>query len=257
MKETWDKTMKGSASTNLCARADDLVAYLYNEATSTEARDFENHMQHCASCCTELAAFGNVREAIGVWRQQALGSLAAPALEDNAARVSAFATSPARRRSALGALREFFTLSPAWMRAATAVAALMFCALAAIAVAYFVQQPQTVIVEKPTRSGYSDEEVEKRIAEALKKQDESQTKDAPVTSSGSVADNRQTKAQPQSKRSISGATQVANNKRRQQSVPRNRVRPSTEPDSTDYLPFTASVDEEKLPTLTDLVNDDN
>lgn len=249
--------MKGSASTNPCARAEDLVAYLYNEATSTEARDFENHTQHCASCRTELAAFGNVREAIGEWRQHALGSLAAPALESNAAQVSAFAVSTARRRSALAALREFFTLSPAWMRAATAVAALMFCALAAIAVAYFVQRPQTVIVEKPTTSGYSDEEVEKRIAEALKKQNQSQSKDAPVTSPENVADNRGTKALPQNKRNASGTTQVANNKRRQQYVPRNRVRPSIEPDSTDYLPFTASVDEEKLPSLTDLVNDDN
>jgi hypothetical protein len=257
MKETWDKTMKGSASTNLCARADDLVAYLYNEVTDTEARDFETHMQHCASCRTELAAFGNVREAIGDWRQQALGSLAAPAMEDNVSQVSALATSPTRRRSALAALREFFTLSPAWMRAATAVAALMFCALAAIAVAYFVQQPQTVIVEKPAKSGYSHEEVEKRIAEALKKQNESQKKAVPVTSPESVADNRETKAQPQSKRSSSGATQVANNKRMQQPAPRNRVRPSIEPDSADYLPFTASVDEEKLPSLTDLVNDDN
>ena len=198
-----------------------------------------------------------MREAISEWRHQALGSLASTALESNAAQVSAFAISTARRRSALAALREFFTLSPAWMRAATAVAVLMFCALAAIAVAYFVQQPQTVTVEKPTTQGYSEEEVEKRIAEALKKQNEAQTKDAPVTSPENVADNRGTKALPQSKRSTYGATQVANNKRRQQSVPRNRVRPSIEPDSADYLPFTASVDEEKLPSLTDLVNDDN
>ena len=74
MKETWDKIMPETTSTNLCARAEDLVAYLYNEATRDEAKDFEAHLHHCASCRTELAAFGGVREALGEWRMQALGS---------------------------------------------------------------------------------------------------------------------------------------------------------------------------------------
>ena len=38
-----------------------------------EAKDFEAHVRQCASCSTELAAFSDVREAMGEWRQQALG----------------------------------------------------------------------------------------------------------------------------------------------------------------------------------------
>jgi hypothetical protein len=212
-------------------------------------------MQHCATCSEEFAAFGDVRGAIGEWRQQALGPLTSTAFEANAVQVSA-ATSE-RRRSALAALREFFAISPAWMRAATAVAAVAFCALAAIAVAHFIQKPQTLIVEKIVKSGYSDEEVQKMVAEAMKRQNESQLKDAPVVSPESTAVNEQLKVSAQTKRNASGTPQMANNNRKQQPASRNRARPSTELASTDYLPFTASRDDEKLPSLADLVDDAN
>jgi hypothetical protein len=253
--------MKDSTNTSLCARAEDMVTYLYNEATPAEAKDFEKHIKLCSSCRSELATFGHVREAMGEWRQQALGSLTAPAVEADAARHFAPAMAPARRRSALAAFREFFTLSPMWMRAATAVAALVFCALAVIAVAYFTQQPQTVVVEKPGKSGYSEKEVEEMIAQAIRKQNESQLKDAPVPSPENVkmASNEQPKVNTKIKRSASVAPQLAKNNRRQPVVaPRNIARPSKmELASTEFLPFTASKDEEKLPSLTDLVDEDN
>ncbi|MDT4898785.1 MAG: hypothetical protein QOH25_3862 [Acidobacteriota bacterium] len=259
MKETWDKMMQETTSTNLCARAEDLVAYLYGEATRDEAKDFEAHLHECASCRTELATFNDVREAMGEWREQALGSLASPPFEANAARALAPAAAPVRRRSALVALREFLTLSPAWMRGATAAVALAFCALAAIAVAYFVQQPRTVIVETPIKSGYTEEEVQARIAQALKQQNDAQVKDAPVPSPESVrmASAGQTEEQSQVKRNASANPQMATNNQRRQTVRRTRVQPSVELASTDYLPFTSSGDDEKLPALTDLVDDDN
>lgn len=252
--------MRMSTSTNSCARAEDLVTYLYNEATQMEAKDFEAHVRQCASCRTELSAFGDVREAVGEWRQQSLGSLASPAFEANAARAYASVVAPARRRSGLAALREFFALSPVWMRAATALVAVAFCALAAIAIAYFVRQPQTMIVEKPVKAGYSEEEVEARIAEALKRQDESRVKEAaaiPSPEHVEVTGVERSKAQPQGNRHTSGSSQMANNKGKQPSAPRARVRPSVELASTDYLPFTASADDTPLPALTDLVDDAN
>ncbi len=253
--------MKDSTGTNLCARAEDMVTYLYGEATRDEAKDFEQHMQRCASCRLEFATFGDVREAVGEWRQQALGTLISPVAEAEAARPFAPLAAPTQRRSALAALREFFTLSPVWMRAATAAAALVFCALAAIAVAYFVQQPQTEVVEKPGKSGYSQKEVEAMIADALRKQNEAKVKDAPVASPESVkvVSNEQPKVNTQSKRNVSVAPQFAKTNRRPQVVtPRTVARPSKmELASTDFLPFTAPKDEEKLPSLTDLVDDDN
>ena len=253
--------MKDSTSTNLCARAEDMVTYLYGEATPDEAKDFEKHLKLCSSCRSELATFNDVRQAMGEWRQQALGSLTSPAVEAETPRQFAPVAAPARRRSALAALREFFTLSPSWMRAATAVAVLVFCALAAIAVAYFVQKPETVVVQQPGKSGYSEKEVEEKIAQAIKKQNESQVKDAPIPSPEKVAvvSSEQPKGQPQIKRNASAATQLTKNNRKQQVItPRTVAHPSKmELASTDFLPFTAPKDEEKLPSLADLVDEDN
>ena len=161
--------MKESTSTRLCARAEDLVTYLYGEATENEALEFEHHIERCASCRTELAMFGDVREAVVGWRQDALGSLASHGSQANSVRAFEPAAASVREQSALSALRQFFTLSPVWMRAATAMAAIVFCALAAIAVAYFVQRPRTVIVETPVKSGYSDDQVKAMIEDALTK----------------------------------------------------------------------------------------
>src|SRR5215213_1680764 len=131
-------------TSNTCGRAEALVTYLYGEATADEARDFEGHLRQCAACRTELADFGGVREAIGDWRLQALGTLAHTATEPDASpRFNAEETPQRRPASALAALREFFALSTAWVRAATAAVAVAFCALAAIAVAHFVEQPRT------------------------------------------------------------------------------------------------------------------
>jgi hypothetical protein len=249
--------MQEMTGTNSCARNHDLVSYLYGEAAQDEAKDFEAHARDCAACRTELATFGNVREAVGEWRRQALGSFASTAFEENN-RVHAIA--PTRRNSAVAALREFFTLSPAWMRAATAMTVIVFFALAAIAVAHFVRQPQTVIVEKVIESGYTEKEVEARIAKALKEQNDSRVKEAPVPVSETVnaADRNPPEERPGIKSGAYGAPQLANNSRKkQQAQPRSRIRPAIETAATDYLPFTASVDDEKLPSLSDLVDDVN
>jgi anti-sigma factor RsiW len=245
--------MKDSTSTNSCARELDLVTYLYGEATRDEARAFEKHLPQCSSCRTELMTFGDVREAMGEWRQQALGSLAPAAVEAPAVVNRA----PVRGRSALGALREFFTLSPVWLRAATGVAALLFCALAVIAVAYFVQQPRTQIVEKTVNAGYTQQEVEAQIAAALRQQNESRLKDRPEQVT--VTSNEQPGVQIPTRRQASVPPQLVKNNRRQQVAPRAIVARASKMElaSTDFLPFTAQRDEEKLPSLTDLVDDDD
>src|SRR3989440_9143878 len=119
MKETWEREMPENFEP--CARAEEMVAYLYGEASQTEARGFERHVQRCASCRAETAAFVDVREAIGEWRQQSLGTLYSPALESND--VIAFASpreASHQRRSPVAARSGCFTLSPVWLRAATA-----------------------------------------------------------------------------------------------------------------------------------------
>ena len=246
--------MKELTSTNICVRAEDLVTYLYGEATRDEAKDFEQHTRSCSSCRTEVAAFGEVRQAVGEWRRQALSSLTSPAVQP------AHRFAPAQTRSPLAALREFFNLSPTWMRAATGFAAVLFCALAVIAVVYFVQGPRTPIVEKQGEQLYSEKEVEAKIAAALKKQNEMRAQEAPPPSpqSVTVADNEEPEVHAPTRRNASAARQLAKNNRRQQKVPRANERPvKMELASTDYLPFTAPMVEEKLPSLADLVDEDD
>jgi anti-sigma factor RsiW len=130
--------------TNPCGHAEQLVNYLYGESGATERAGFEQHLAACAACRDELRAFGQVREAVGAWRAELLTSV--PAFAHAGLSTTEVAVSPAdaaRRnivgmrspRSAWGALREFFTLSPAWLRFGAVAASLVVSALAALAVA--------------------------------------------------------------------------------------------------------------------------
>src|SRR5215510_3495277 len=106
-----------------CERAPDLMAFLYNEASEAEAHDFQLHLQECGSCRAEAASFSVVRESITAWRDEAL---------------SGFVSSPVLKKpgtkSALAALRQFFDLSPLWLKGATALAAVTFCVLVGLTV---------------------------------------------------------------------------------------------------------------------------
>jgi hypothetical protein len=258
MKETWDKTMQ--EITGPCARTADLIAYLYREATPAEARDFENHMQRCVSCSAEMAAFGDVRGAINEWRQEALGAFSSPAFEANAPAALASAGEESKqRRSALTALREFFTLSPVWMRAATAVVALAFCTLAVIAFAYFAEQPKVVFIEKPGRTDNAQENNNTQVA--VESRESKESKDAvnvqpPVPQKVIVASDNKPQPQGQTKRGASNPPLLTY--KRKQALPRNNVKPSEElASANDYLPFTAPRDEDKLPSLVDLADEPN
>lgn len=51
-----------------CDRKEDLVTYLYGEATAIERNSFERHLNECGDCGTELKAFGRVRDDLGAWQ---------------------------------------------------------------------------------------------------------------------------------------------------------------------------------------------
>lgn len=109
--------------TSTCERAEELISVLYGEASERETRDFELHLKQCRDCRAEFAAFAQVRESIGEWRDEVLTGFVSPP-----------AVVPAIRKSAMAALRQFFDLSPLWLKGAVGFAALVFCVLAALAV---------------------------------------------------------------------------------------------------------------------------
>src|SRR3712207_3604323 len=118
-----------------CGRGEELVAYLYGESGHRASQDFRRHLDSCDSCREELAAFGGVRNSLAFWRDSLLAEAPAPSLSESfapAADVRRF-VAPAPERSALAALRAFFSLSPLWLRAGAVAAALSFCVLAALA----------------------------------------------------------------------------------------------------------------------------
>jgi len=51
-----------------CDRKEDLVTYLYGEATATERASFESHLNECSDCNVELNDFGRVRDDLSAWQ---------------------------------------------------------------------------------------------------------------------------------------------------------------------------------------------
>jgi anti-sigma factor RsiW len=263
-----DKKMQEATEerSELCARAEEMVAYLYLEASQTEAKDFEAHMQHCASCRTELAAFGQVRGSIDEWRRQSLGTLGAHAFGTEAVPTALDATirEQPRERSALAALREFFTLSPMWMRAATAVASVCVCALVVLAVARaevrwdtdgfsfrtglsrerVVERTLPVEVEKPVKVGYSQEELNQIVADRIRQERESFQKQQPTQKA------RMTLADTRSR--VAMTTTAA-----ARTPPQSSSRTPARTPVRQTVAEANRLDEEDLPRLYDLLGESN
>lgn len=186
----------------ICHRAEDLVTYLYDEANEAEARDFANHAAQCEACRAELAVFTQVHESILLWRNEALGSafstavLSAPAASK--AGPNSIQPVPARRLSALGALREFFNIAPLWLRAAAAFAALMFCVLAVLAISRSWNKPAPLAKGQPPTNAYSKEQFDAAVAKEVKvRMDELARKNSSGSSSIAIADRSNDKSRPQ------------------------------------------------------------
>ena len=195
----------------VCHRAEDLVTYLYGEATVEEARDFSAHMHQCDACRAEFAVFHQVHDSIVTWRNQAIGSVVQIPQSTSAASAvvapSEF-VQPERKLSALAALREFFSVSPLWLRGATAFAGLLLCALVLFAVSRTWQQP--VMTARDDDKKYT----EAQFQEAVRKQVEQ------------IANSREDKREPLStpgNDEVQPKTQFATRRPRPRTQPSNKL----------------------------------
>ncbi len=180
----------------VCHRAEDLVTYLYNEANEAEARDFANHAERCDACRAELAVFQQVHESILLWRNEALGSAFStatlPLPVTTEARSNSIQPVPPRL-SALGALREFFSVSPLWLRGATTFAAVMLCVLGALAISRLLQRSAPVAGNQTETNAYSKQQFDVAVANEVKRQiDALKNKDASAESSSTPTTNKST-----------------------------------------------------------------
>lgn len=98
-----------------------------------------------------------MREAIGVWKYESLSAVFSlnevPAVP------------PERKKYAIAALREFFDLSPLWMKGAVGLATVLFCVLAVVATGRLnIREP---VAPTPSAKVYNQQEVDALIAKAL------------------------------------------------------------------------------------------
>ena len=110
-----------------CAFAEQIVAYLYDEATAQEKTDFQAHLTDCENCADELSAFGFVRSSVQKWRTEEFLPMQTPAIEIPFEKSAEISVISAEKFSRLAGLRQLFTLSPAWAKASTAFALLVVC----------------------------------------------------------------------------------------------------------------------------------
>jgi anti-sigma factor RsiW len=220
----------------VCHRAEDLVSYLYGEANEVDARDFHNHLQQCDACRAEFALFNQVHDSIQLWRNEALGASFNPAaIAEQTIESRHFARH--ERLSALSALREFFTVSPLWLRGATAFAALLLLALAIAMVSRGSRAPVEIANRQNDGKVYTQRELEAEVAKAVDK------KVAEITSrQTSLAPTSNTSEKPKHEvnRPSMAANQLPKNQQR-----RNLNRQEREQLAAD-LRLTLPADEEEL-----------
>lgn len=146
-----------------CERRDEMISALYGETTENEMLQFQQHMQSCATCEAEMRGFGYVRASIGAWRHEAFS-----AMDQSTVTIPTHA--PQKTKSARTALREFFDLSPLWLKGATAFATVLFCLLAVLALARSNQQPSVNLVSSTSGAKYTEEEKNEIVRKALDEQ---------------------------------------------------------------------------------------
>ena len=163
----------------ICGRENDMISFLYGELNEVEATAFQRHLKGCAACNTELAGFGEVRKSVVAWRNESLGMVAFPG------QMTTPILTPRATPSAVAALREFFNLSPLWMKGAVAFAAIMFCVFAGLALARLRESPPAPVALAPAPATQSQQElkalVDQRVQEELIRIRNSEASASPIT----------------------------------------------------------------------------
>ena len=184
--------------TQHCERAPNLIAFLYGEADEHETREFKLHLQQCSTCREEATSFGVVRESITAWRDEALAGFV----------LTPLAAQP-QRKSALAALRQFFDLSPLWLKGATAFAAVTFCVLVGL-VLFRSDNDQVVTTNPHPDAVYSKQDVDRIVRETLAKQ---QNVQPPTRETPPEPEIARKSSKPKLKSSRSSSTQFARTQR--------------------------------------------
>ncbi len=147
--------MEDRMNQSVCERANDLVSFLYHEVDEREAHEFERHLAQCDQCARELMQFRGIREGVIAWRQESLGMIPGQAdIRSNAP------VGYSEKPSALVAIRQFFDLSPLWLKGATAFAGILFCVAAVLMVSKLQERPRVAVT---TDKVYTEQELKAKV----------------------------------------------------------------------------------------------
>ena len=176
--------MRDTRERPVCHRAEDLVSFLYGESSEADTLDFGRHLQQCDACRAEFGVFNQVHDSIQLWRNEALGaSFSASEVAYQTTPDSPQVVRHERKLSAMATLREFFSVSPLWLRGATAFAALLLCILGIVMIARISRQPVKIANVNGEKT-YTKQELDAEVNKAVERtrQDLASRKDdAPLT----------------------------------------------------------------------------
>jgi Putative zinc-finger len=227
-----------------CAFEEQIVSYLYDEASKQEKIEFETHLKTCANCAGELSGFGFVRSSIQEWRNEEIFALEMPALE-----IPALKTATVERESSswLENLKRVFSFSPKF--AFGALAALVICAGLVVLALNFsgnrniadseVKQPEPILASNKIN--------EEKIAAP---KDEKVSDIAPAPLKQETADNKFVeKSLPTKKDSRVKAPNAA---------PKNKINaPKSNNFATNKNKKTDKLEKQEIPTLSDFDEDED
>ena len=177
-----------------------------------------------------------MHESIGTWRNEALGASFKPAAIPATAAIEATVIRH-ERLSALAALREFFTVSPLWLRGATAFAALLLCVLGVMMATRPSSKPVAIAQNGNGEKVYTQHQLEAEVSKAVDQ------KVRELTASGQKSS---TPNDPKKKpKSETNRVEFAANQQPQNLRPQRLTRQERNQLAAD-LRLTPAVDEEEL-----------
>ncbi len=147
---------KNGHNSPACAFADEIVSFLYDEATVSEKAAFVAHLDDCSNCSRELTDFGFVRTSVQNWRDQEVLALNMPKLELPVFEAEKPEIKPiiaVESASWLDNLRRLFSVSPKLAFGSVTLAVLAVCGLSALLILNSKNDSEVVSnTNKTTRS---------------------------------------------------------------------------------------------------------
>lgn len=70
--------MLNNGNKNNCGFFEDIVSYIYDEASASDRNKFETHLSHCVSCTDEFATVSAARYSVFEWRREEFDQLSTP-----------------------------------------------------------------------------------------------------------------------------------------------------------------------------------